>query len=283
MRRRTPRARASLSIDLAWKEMGLVAALFCVAALVLGFGLLADEVTEGGTMAFDTRVARFFRPLEATSPIGPAWAHEMARDVTALGSMVVLCFLLAAVVGYLLLIRKQGAAALMAGSVLGGTIIGFGLKLLFDRPRPDIPGGIQVFTAGFPSSHAMLSAVTYLTLGALTTRVAAGARLKAYFMGLAVFLTVVIGSSRVYVGVHYATDVLAGWCVGSAWAISCWITALRLQRFRRVERPGMARRAGGRASAHTVRDDRCPPVAPVRSARMRAFRFDQSLAGRAEP
>ena len=239
----TPAPRASLVARLGKREIGLLATLFCVAALILGFGLLADEVMEGETMAFDTRVARFFRPLGANAPIGPAWLHEMARDVTALGSMVVLCFLLGAVVGYLLLIRKRGAAILLVGSILGGTLISFGLKLLFNRPRPEIPGGIQVFTASFPSSHAMLSAVTYLTLGALMTRVAAGARLKAYFMGLAVFLTVVVGTSRVYVGVHYATDVLAGWCVGSAWAVLCWVVALQLQRRGQVEQPGQG--AGG--------------------------------------
>lgn len=222
------------------RELGLVATLFCVAALLLAFGLLAGEVMEGDTMAFDTRVARFFRPLGAAGPIGPAWVHEMARDVTSLGSMVVLCFLLAATVGYLLLVRRRGTALLVVGSMLGGTVISFGLKLLFNRPRPDIPGGIQVFTASFPSSHAMLSAVTFLTLGAIMTRVAAGARLKAYFMGLAVFLTVVVGLSRVYIGVHYATDVLAGWCVGSAWAVLCWIVALRLQRRGQVEASGAA-------------------------------------------
>ncbi len=241
--------RAGAVTRLGTREIGLVATLFCVAALLLGFGLLADEVMEGDTMGFDTRVARFFRPRGATGPIGPDWVHEMARDVTSLGSMVVLCFLLAAVVGYLLLVRKRGAAVLVVGSILGGTVISFGLKLLFNRPRPEIPGGIQVFTASFPSSHAMLSAVTYLTLGALMTRVAAGARLKAYFMGLAVFLTVVVGLSRVYVGVHYATDVLAGWCVGSGWAMLCWIVALRLQRRGQVERPGASGELDGAAPA----------------------------------
>jgi undecaprenyl-diphosphatase len=239
-------ARAGVVARLGKREIGLVATLFCVAALLLGFGLLADEVTEGDTKGFDTWVARLFRPQGAAGPIGPDWVHEMARDVTSLGSMFVLCFLLAAVVGYLLLVRKRGAALLAVGSILGGTVISFGLKLLFNRPRPEIPGGIQVFTASFPSSHAMLSAVTYLTLGALMTRIAAGARLKAYFMGLAVFLTVVIGLSRVYVGVHYATDVLAGWCVGSAWAVLCWVLALRLQRRGQVEQPGTADVPDGR-------------------------------------
>lgn len=238
MKQISPPDGAGVVARLGKREIGLLATLFCIAALVLGFSLLADEVMEGDTVGFDTRVARFFRPLGANGPIGPDWMHEMARDVTSLGSMVVLCFVSAAVVGYLLLVRKRGAAALLVASILGGTVISFGLKLLFNRPRPEIPGGIQVFTSSFPSSHAMLSAVTYLTLGALMTRVVAGPRLKAYVIGLAVFLTVVVGLSRVYVGVHYATDVLAGWCVGSAWAILCWIVALRLQRRGHVEQPG---------------------------------------------
>jgi undecaprenyl-diphosphatase len=239
-----PPAQAADVARLGRREIGLVASLFCVAALILGFGMLAEEVMEGDTSAFDTRIARFFRPVGAADAIGPAWLHETARDVTALGSMVVLCFLLASVVGYLLLIRKRGAAVLLVGSILGGTVVSFGLKLLFSRPRPDIPDGIQVFTSSFPSSHAMLSAVTFLTLGALMTRVAADARLKAYFTGCAVFLSVVVGLSRVYLGVHYATDVLAGWCVGSAWAALCWIVALWLQRRGQVEKTGLAE--GGR-------------------------------------
>jgi undecaprenyl-diphosphatase len=230
-------APAGIVARLGRREIGLLAALFCVAALILGFGLLAEEVMEGDTTAFDTRIANFFHPVGATDAIGPGWLHEMARDVTALGSMVVLSLLVASVVGYLLLIRKRGAAVLLVGSVLGGTLVSFGMKLLFSRPRPDIPGGIQVFTSSFPSSHAMLSAVTFLTLGALMTRVAADVRLKTYFTGCAVLLSTVVGLSRVYLGVHYATDVLAGWCVGSAWAALCWIVALQLQRRGQVEPP----------------------------------------------
>jgi undecaprenyl-diphosphatase len=111
------------------------------------------------------------------------------------------------------------------------------LKLGFARPRPDlVPHGVRVYTASFPSGHAMLSAVTYLTLGALLARVQPQRRVKAFLLGLAIALTVLIGMSRVYLGVHWPSDVLAGWCGGAAWASLCWFVALQLQRRGEVER-----------------------------------------------
>jgi undecaprenyl-diphosphatase len=126
----------------------------------------------------------------------------------------------------------------MAAAVLGGTAISSLLKMGFDRPRPDIPHAARVFTASFPSGHATLSAVTFLTLGSLLTRVTADRRVKIYFMALAVFLTVLVGVSRVYLGVHFPSDVLAGWCVGAAWAVLCWAGALWSQQRGHVEAPG---------------------------------------------
>jgi undecaprenyl-diphosphatase len=115
------------------------------------------------------------------------------------------------------------------------------LKMGFDRPRPDlVPHGALVYTASFPSGHATLSAVVYLTLGALLARVQPRLVLKLYLLGLAILLTVMVGVSRVYLGVHWPTDVLAGWAVGAAWALLCWATALWLQRRGRVEGPGPA-------------------------------------------
>jgi undecaprenyl-diphosphatase len=100
---------------------------------------------------------------------------------------------------------------------------------VFDRARPDIPTDVKVFSASFPSGHAMLSAVTFLTLGALLAQGSADTRVKAYIAVLAIILTVAVGTTRVYLGVHHATDVLAGWCVGSAWALLCWTVAHWLQ------------------------------------------------------
>lgn len=219
------------------REIGLIAGLFAVAALILGFGLLAEEVVEGDTAAFDRTILLAFRSQGDTAdPIGPPWLEEAARDVTALGSVSFVGFLAAAVLAYLLLVGKRHLAILMGVSVLGGEIIGAVLKIGFDRPRPELVAhSARVFTASFPSAHAILSAVTFLTIGALLTRAHVDRRVKVYFMTLAVLLTVAVGLSRVYLGVHYPTDVLAGWCLGAAWAALCWIVALWLQTRGQVE------------------------------------------------
>jgi undecaprenyl-diphosphatase len=219
------------------REIGLIAGLFVAAALILGFGLLADAVVEGGTAAFDRAILLAFRtPGDTADPIGPPWLEEAARDVTAFGSIPFLGFLLVAAIGFLLLVGKRNLALLMSASVLGGEAIDTILKIGFRRPRPELVAhAARVFTASFPSGHAMLSAVTFLTIGALLTRVHADRRVKVYFMVLAVLLTVTVGLSRVYLGLHYPTDVLAGWCLGAAWATLCWVAALWLQARGQVE------------------------------------------------
>lgn len=112
------------------------------------------------------------------------------------------------------------------------------LKMGFDRVRPDlVPHGSFVYTASFPSGHALMSAVTYLTLGALLASVHSPARVKAYFLAVAMVLTLLVGVSRVYLGVHWPTDVAAGWSVGAAWALMSWLLMRWLQKRGGVERP----------------------------------------------
>ncbi|MBZ9813859.1 phosphatase PAP2 family protein [Mesorhizobium sp. CA7] len=203
--------------------MWLIVSLFGAGSLLLSFGLLAEEVIEGDTRGFDRAVLLAFRNAgDPSNPVGPPWLEEMGRDVTSLGSFAFLAFVSVAAVGYLLITRERWYAALVALAVVGGEIISTLLKIAFDRPRPDVIHSVRVFTASFPSGHAMLSAVTFLTLGTLLAKANPDRRVKAYFISLALFLTVMVGLSRVYLGVHYPTDVLAGWCVGSAWAILCW-------------------------------------------------------------
>ena len=137
---------------------------------------------------------------------------------------------------YLLLAGKRAASLLVATSVGGGIVLASLLKFFFQRARPDlVPHGAEVYTASFPSSHAMMSAVVYLTLGALLARIAEAPRLRIYFLALAALLTAMVGVSRVYLGVHWPTDVIAGWAIGSAWAMFIWLIALWLQRRGRIE------------------------------------------------
>jgi undecaprenyl-diphosphatase len=212
-----------------------------------GFGIfawsflaLASEVLEGDTHTLDKMLLLSLRdPQNLANPIGPSWLEESARDITGLGGYVVLTLVTVGALAYLLMARKRGAALLVLSAIVGGMILSTALKLGFERPRPDLVAhATRVYTASFPSGHAMLSAVTYLTLGALLSRIQERRRIKAFIMGLAVILTLLVGMSRVYLGVHWPSDVLAGWSVGAAWACLCWFVALQLQRRGQVEKPG---------------------------------------------
>jgi undecaprenyl-diphosphatase len=202
----------------------VMAFVLIIAGLVFAFGFIAQEVVKGKTLAFDREVMLALRNSADTSvPIGPAWLPEAARDITSLGSIIVLVIITLVVVGYLFLAGKSAVAWLMLIAVFGGIALSDLLKFAFGRARPDIVTPLaRVFTTSFPSGHATLSAITYLTIGAILARSQPSSPISLYFMSLAVFLTVLVGVSRIYLGVHYPTDVLAGWCIGAAWAMGCW-------------------------------------------------------------
>ncbi len=215
------------------------ASLAVVAALIFVFGKLAGAVLDGDTRSFDEFVLRALRnPADLADPIGPAWLESVVRDITSLGSFSVLTIVTLSVVGYLLIDGKRAAAAFVLFAILGGAVLSELLKQIFARPRPELVAHlVDVHTASFPSGHAMSSAVTFLTLGALLSRVQSRRRLKIYLLSLAIFLTLLVGASRVYLGVHWPTDVLAGWCAGAAWAMGCWLLATWLQSRGRLEKP----------------------------------------------
>lgn len=221
-------------------EVGLLVALAIVTGGLLGFLAIADEVIEGETAAFDRAVLLAFRqPGDPAATVGPHWLPAVALDITALGSIAVLSLIVVFTVSYLVLVRKRHAALFVLVAVLGGLGLSSALKALVGRIRPDlVPGAPVELSASFPSGHAMLSAVTYLTLGALLTRVETDRRARPFFLVVAVILTLMVGYSRVYIGVHWPTDVLAGWCLGAAWATLCWMVALWLQRRGQIEPAG---------------------------------------------
>ncbi|MFW5940222.1 MAG: phosphatase PAP2 family protein [Chloroflexota bacterium] len=200
-------------------------------ALVLGglwaFLALAEVAVEEESHPFDTRILLAMRnPADSGDPLGPPWFEEMMRDITALGGTGVVAFVTLSSVGFLLIRRDYGTAALIVVAIVGAYALSIGLKLTFDRPRPDLVArSTEVFNPSYPSGHSMLSAASYLTLGAVLARVQAWRRLKIYILSLAIVLTLAIGISRVYLGVHWPTDVLGGWAAGSVWAIIVWLLA----------------------------------------------------------
>lgn len=220
-------------------EIGPLAALLSVSVLGYGFLALADEVGEGSTAALDRKILLSLRnPADLSDPIGPRWLEETMRDITGLGSVFTIVFVTAAVAAYLALTGKTRIAGFVVAAVGGGEVVSTVLKLFYHRPRPDlVPHGMEVFTASFPSGHAMMSAIAYLTLAILLARLDPSRRVKALVLFLGVAVTLLVGISRVYLGVHWPSDVLAGWCVGAAWAALCWFLALQLQRRGEVEAP----------------------------------------------
>lgn len=213
-------------VERARREIAPVAGLLGIALALLAFVEIADEVDEGEARSFDQSLLRALRTTDPADPVGPPWVEAWVVDLSALGSFAVLTLVTLFAVGYLLALRRWGGALLLLGATLGGTAISEGLKVGFARPRPDLVAHVVETTSmSFPSGHAMLSAVTYLTLGALIARTQQRGALRGYVLGAAILLTLIIGASRVYLGVHWPTDVLAGWCLGAAWALGCWIVA----------------------------------------------------------
>ncbi len=175
------------------------------------------------------------RPITATRS-ARAGSRKSGRDFTALGGVAVLVLISLSALGYLLLARRYRAALFASIAVPGGMLLSTVMKMGYDRARPDlVPHETMVYTASFPSGHSMMSAVTYLTLAALLIRVQPALRLKAYLLIMATLLTLLVGVSRVYLGVHWPTDVLAGWTAGAAWAALCWLVMRWMQRRGQVE------------------------------------------------
>lgn len=218
-------------------ELPVLAVLAAASLAVWAFIELADEVLEHETHAFDRFVLLALRSAgNPDDPLGPPWVEEMARDFTALGGIGVLVLVSAAALAYLMMLRRRHAALLVLVTVAGGLLLSSALKYAFDRPRPDLVAhGSLVYSASFPSGHSMMSAVVYLTLAALLARQHAAYAVKAFLLGAATALTVLVGMSRVYLGVHWPTDVLAGWAAGAGWALAAWFVALWLQRRGAVE------------------------------------------------
>jgi undecaprenyl-diphosphatase len=203
------------------------------------FVKLAEKTRKGHTDEIDNQILRSLRrPEDPAIPIGPAWLPEVARDITALGSGVGLSLVSTVLVGFLCLHRRFRAAGYLIASLGSGMLACQLLKEFFVRRRPTVVPHLTSFDPeSFPSGHSMGSALVYLTLGGIISRQVRGKIAKLYFLSVALTIAVLVGISRLYLGVHYPTDVLAGWAAGSLWSSACSQAARWLQRRGAVEPP----------------------------------------------
>ncbi|MCP3920139.1 MAG: phosphatase PAP2 family protein [bacterium] len=217
-------------------DRGFVATVFFVALGVFVLLRLGEYVSTQETHSLDREILLALRNADDLSdPRGPGWIEEIGRDLTALGGTVVLTLFSLAALCYALMRREKVTAAMLFLAVGGGMIVSLVLKQVYDRPRPDlVPHHSIVYTNSFPSGHSMMAAVTYLSLAAILVRVQPNVSLKAFITMIAVLLTVLVGVSRVYLGVHWPSDVVAGWAAGTAWAALAWYVARIVQKRRGV-------------------------------------------------
>jgi undecaprenyl-diphosphatase len=217
---------------LARQDFIFLGTLLVAAAAVFVFFELAQQVIRGNTRDLDEAILLALRdPMDLSDPVGPRWFEEMMRDLTALGGTAVLTVITLAVAGFLVVTDKRHTAFAVITAVITGTALSQMLKWGLARPRPDlVPHAAEVYTASFPSGHSMLSAVVYLTLAALVAQTQPSRRVRVYLIALATTLTMLVGASRIYLGVHWPTDVLGGWVVGATWALLSWLILLRAKR-----------------------------------------------------
>ncbi|KRE18124.1 hypothetical protein ASE63_02780 [Bosea sp. Root381] len=189
-------------------------------AAAFAFLGLALFIASGRSFAFDQSLVLLFRESDdLATPIGPAWFREAMRDVTALGSFVGLGMMTITASLTLWLCRYRHLAVGLAVTVVSATIVSTGLKIAIGRERPDIvEHAALTFTASFPSGHAFLSAVTMLSIAGFVGLASRRDDIARLCIVLAWLMIVLIGVSRIYLGVHWPTDVIGGWCLGIAWS-----------------------------------------------------------------
>ena len=224
------------ALTVARTEIAALTAMLVAAGGVLAFIEIAADMTEADGQAFDHQVLALMRPYadDPGRPWGPWWLKEAAADITSLGGISVLGLFAAIVILFLLSQRKWLSSILLAVGLAGGVGLSEGLKAVFERERPPAAmQAVETINASFPSGHALLSTVFYLSVAVMLTRAFPGRKSKIFVLGVGIVMALLVGLTRIYLGAHWASDVFAGWAVGAAWAMALWLFAYGVARWQR--------------------------------------------------
>ncbi|MFV0368899.1 MAG: phosphatase PAP2 family protein [Hyphomicrobiaceae bacterium] len=201
----------------------LVTVTLCATGLMI-FWIVVSLLSHGHLQHVDDGLVRWLHKTSNPSvPIGPDWFNGAMRDITALGSNTILAIITIGAAALLLLMDRIGPAILLTTSMVGAAILNSILKVAFDRARPPyISSSVNVETASFPSSHAMLSTVLYILLAAIAAREFADRRVGTALLSMGAGIAIAVGASRIYLGAHWPSDVLAGWLLGALVTLAAW-------------------------------------------------------------
>lgn len=220
-----------------WKKTEVFGLLMMLTGLAV-FVILAAQLGTPSVQRFDETVVRNLRSAEdPATPIGPDWFKELTRDFTALGGYGILSTITILVTTFLHLERRPARAHFVVVAIVAGYSLSMMLKAVIARPRPDVvPWLSHVHSSSFPSGHSMMSAVVYLSLGLMLSDLTSRRLVKTFVVVAPLTISALVGFSRVYMGVHYPTDIVAGWWLGISWSLTCWLAVRRWRAFREVRK-----------------------------------------------
>jgi len=192
-----------------------------IAALALLALAVSSLFADGGAHTLDRQIMLWLRdPQALNDPLGPAWFEDVMRDMTALGGIGVVAGAGLLFAGYLWLRRRRSDIVVLAASLIGAELVSAAVKAFVSRPRPDLVSHeAAIYSASFPSGHTLMATVAWVTFAMLLAADFEDRRLRDYLLFVAWIVAAAVGCSRVYLGVHWPSDVLAGWAVGALWML----------------------------------------------------------------
>jgi undecaprenyl-diphosphatase len=212
-----------MRIAMTAEARALAVVLVCGLAL-WGLIYLGGEMREGETLGFDRDLMMALRaPGRPHAPIGPPWLPDAMRDVTALGSTALITLATLTASAALLYRKRWGRALVLLLVVVLANASDDLLKVFYNRARPDFAvAGLYIRSQSFPSGHSTASAALWLSLATIAASFEARTDAKVFWFVTAVLAILAVGFSRVYLGAHWPTDVVAGWVLGAMWALIGW-------------------------------------------------------------